>query len=267
MATRSFLVTRPSAQSNTRPWHVPFALSLLLATAHGCGADRPLGVVSRTLWRGSLGDVDVVIGAGLHGWHHAGHFDTSLGKWVSGYDTYRVAESLVVTRAGAAARGYDTATMPASSQAMRDDQPTGLARLALTTVLVCPVSQGLVYRLGERGWTALWVAGQEVFRAPLALDGTSCDAIQSAIPDRVAHLSAHPGGATTCRALDDAGFREAAVDCLLQGSTDDLRPWRAPDAPRQESARLVTRRDYQILMARLASDSTAMARLQAAGHH
>ena len=32
-------------------------------------------------------------------------------------------------------------------------------------------------------------------------------------------------------------------------------------------ARLVTRRDYQILMARLASDSTAMARLQAAGHH
>ena len=174
--------------------HRDVALALLLTA---CGADAP---ETRELWRGTVDGIDIVIGAERRapvGWTE------TISTW--------------------------NARLPAPRHRIPGPPEAPLAREP-SAIVVCPIVSGVAFRIEDRPWRVLWVLAGRVFDAAPPLEGERCDEL-AAVPDRHAWLAEHPGGATTCLALDEEGDRIDALDCLERAPEADLPLEGAPAGP------------------------------------
>jgi hypothetical protein len=227
------------------------------ATSEGApgATGSPEAAEHRELWRGAVDGAEVVIAAELRAWHVEGHMGPEL-RWVEARDFVALYESVAITRAGRDVPRFDAAEIPVELPPAPVDLAAGRASLAALPVLTCPVEHGLAYRLGER-WAVLWVLGDRVLRAAPPIDARSCEGLS--LPARDEWLAAHPFGATTCLALDDAGSRGAAIACMAQGVDGDLLPAEPlpPSGPLELRARAVPHVDRDLMRGRIDGDDAA----------
>lgn len=203
----------------------------------------------RVLVQGTIDGAQVTISEELRAWHADAQL-TDRG-WTQDGDVYSRSESVAVARGRLPLPRYDLdGAPPLEPIVRRGTAAEGRAELASLAFTSCTIEHGLVYRIGDRPWTVLWLIGDRVLRAAPPLTGRDCTEL--AVPDRNTYLAAHPGGATICLALDEDGDRLAALDCLASGADADLVP---AGVPRGE----ITYRDRDTLVSRLLGDPASLA--------
>jgi len=224
---------------------------MILLLLIGCATDYRYPTQARDLWSGQIADVDIAIEAQLLGRHTAGHYSSGW-DWVPAHDNHIVAANITASRSGNPVVRYDLNT-PAQ-QVVPDDKAGAQRSFDALPTAFCPVEEGLVFRFGD-SWFGLWSLSGVLLQSQLPLSGDRCEQLHP--PGRVSWLSANPSSATTCRLLDDAGFREAAVRCLLVARDDDLSPAALPMGPKAGRARPVSGSDYEQLRQRIIADPEA----------
>lgn len=229
------------------------AVSLVLGMV-ACGRGQPAEV--RELAAVQADGVELTARAELRAWYVAGHLGPEF-RWVAGRDHWNLYEVVEAQRAGVGLPVYDAGEIaPLGPYA---DAEAGRAGVAALVADVCPLPHGFAYRAAGRGWVAVWVVGDEVFRSPLEVQGSDCGT--TAFPVRDSWLAAHPGGPTTCRALDGAGRGDLLLDCYLAGGSGHDLPAHEPlpDAgPRELQVRPLTQVDGDAVRRRLGADPAAV---------